>query len=181
MTCPACEQPLRLRDGAACSRCKAALPPEWATSAERRALAEATPKHQAIARRPLPQPRFWWIMAAFAMALVVEVGFVLAVADDAFTRVVMGGAIAVGQIGGALLFWKMLRKPIYRELAVVVDLPPSRSASRAAPRPVTLELASGDRKELIAMPYTAAWLAPSAIGVATMQGRRLSTFERLDE
>ncbi len=181
MTCPACDQPLRLRDGDTCSRCKAELPEAWATSAERRSLAEATPKHQAIARRPMPQPRVWWIMAAFAMALIVEEAFVFAVARDVFTRAVMGGAIAVGQIGGAVLFWKLLKKPIRREIAVVVDLPPPRSASRAAPRHLTLQLAGDERAELITMPYTANWLAPRAIGVATVQGRRLNAFERLDE
>lgn len=181
MDCPACAQPLRLRDGAACSRCKAPAPEAWSTSAERRALAEATPKHGAIARRPMPQPKVWYLMAAFAMAVVVEVGFVWAVASDLFTRLVMGGAIVVGQIAGAVFFYKLLRKPVTRAVAVVVDLPPARSASRAAPRPVTLELTGGERRELITMPYTAAWLAPAAIGVATIQGRRLNMFERLDE
>jgi hypothetical protein len=181
MDCPACDQPLRLRDGAECSRCKATIPEAWATSPERRALAEATPKHGAIARRPMPQPKVWYIMSAFAMAIVVEVGFVWAVAGDLFTRLVMGGTILVGQIVGAALFYRMLRKPVTRAVAVVVALPPPRSASRAAPRQVTLELTGGERRELITMPYTAAWLAPAAIGVATIQGRRLSSFDRLDE
>lgn len=181
MTCPACDQPLRLRDGAECSRCKAALPAAWAISAERRALAEATPKHAAIARRPMPQPRVGRMMLAFAAALVLEVGFVLLAADDLFTRAVMGGTIAFFQIAGAFVFYKMMTKPITRAVSVVVALPPPRSASRAAPRPLTLELADGSRHDLITMPYTAAWLAPSAIGVATFQGRRLNSFDRLDE
>jgi len=181
VNCPACDQPLRVRDGAACARCKATLPEAWATSKERRALAEATPKHAAITRRELPRSKVRYIMAAFVMATVVEVGFVWSVANDFFTRAVMGGTILVGQIAGAVFFYKLLRKPVTRAVAVVVALPPARSASRAAPRHVTLELDGGDRRELLTMPYTANWLAPAAIGVATIQGRRLSSFDRLDE
>lgn len=55
--------------------------------------------------------RFWPIALAFAGFGAIEIGFVLLVADDTFTRVLFGTVLGVGQVVGAVVFHRVVNHP----------------------------------------------------------------------
>ena len=54
---------------------------------------------------------FWPIALAFAAFGAIEIGFVLLVADDMFTRVMFGTVLGVGQVIGAVVFHRVINNP----------------------------------------------------------------------
>jgi hypothetical protein len=62
----------------------------------------------APAKKKVP---FWPIALAFAAVGALEIGFVLLVADDTFTRVVFTTILAIAQVAGAIVFHRFVNNP----------------------------------------------------------------------
>lgn len=55
-----------------------------------------------------PRPPLLAIVLGFAIAGIIQIGFVLVVADDLFTRVVMCGLIGLFEVIGGFAFYRFL-------------------------------------------------------------------------
>ncbi len=56
----------------------------------------------------MTRPPLLPIIAGFALFGAIQIAFVLAVTDDLFTRVVLGGSIGLFEVIGAFVFYRVV-------------------------------------------------------------------------